>query len=232
MSEKSNVVTVKKVDVVAMTNACVGNANGVRKAANNAGKAWGVSVLWLNAKKDFATFDATKDVSEIAEDVRKVFKDEFIMDWGIAVDNGDKEELTSDTLGKNARTGKMMEVLDKNGEIKWSSWEETKLAVSYCGDIAKVIDAGLTSELLVSARSVMGRSEILAKCKVKESAVDTIKRSSEMIENKATELTNATDIATALAAAEAAVKAIKDIAEGKADAVETAVADDAIADAA
>ena len=130
VAKKSTVVSVKEVSIKAMTDACTGNASGARRANNNAGKAWGVTALWLNEKSTLSAFDATKDVKDIAEDVRKVFKDEFLTDWAEAVEEGVKEELTDDSIGKNARTGKMMEILDGNGEIKWSSWEETKLSIS------------------------------------------------------------------------------------------------------
>ena len=157
--------------------------------------------------------------------MREAFANAFLTEWDEAVTEGHKEELTPEAVGKNARTGKLMEILDSDGIPKFSSWEETQLSIQYCSNIATVVKAGLIDELIIDKAKgkVLGKSDILAKAKATESPLKTIQRSCEMVENKATAVA-ATDLEAAINAAKAALKALQDIKAGK------AVATDAEAD--
>ena len=179
--KKPTVITVKEATLVAMTQACSGNAQSARRVANTSGKAWGTTVLWLNEKKDLKSFDATKDVKDIAKDLRESFANAFLVEWDDAVTEGHKEELTPESVGKNARTGKLMVILDKDVQPKWSSWEETKLPIAYCGDIARIIKAGIVDEVLPGGNKVMGRTDALQRAKTPESPLETIERSAKLI---------------------------------------------------
>ena len=218
MADKIETIIVKgTVGIVGMTGACSGNSSANVKAGRTAGQAWGQTVLWMNSRKALDTFDRNKEVKDIAEDLRKEYKLNFLIDWDDAVTEGDKEELTPELQGKNYRTGKMVPILDSNGEPKWSSWDETKLSIQYLGDIAHVVKAGMTKELIVDEKrkKVVGKNSILKLAKGQEDPLKTIQRSCDMVEKKATAVKDA-DLASALAAAQAALKAIQDVMDAKA----------------
>lgn len=164
-------VFVKAEDVFTTMTDGAGNASAFAiKGANASGRAWGATVLYLGAKKDFASYDKTAEVKDIATALRDAYKKDFVADWNKAVAAGKKdEELDKTTSGKNARTGESMKVMNGKGEIKWSSWSETRLGINYCGEIAKAIKAGLAEKLIVKAdtaasfRSIMDEVKEIAK---------------------------------------------------------------------
>ncbi len=159
--KKAQVIKVKEVSLSTLTELSSSNATAGRKSANTGASAWAQCCLWLNEVSPLSDFDNDKDVKDIASDVRDAFKNGFI-----------------------ARTGKMMDVVDaKTSQPKWSSWDQTRLAISYCGDIAVVIKNNLVDDLLVSDKSVLAKSDIL-KRKAKQPAIETIKASAVMIGKK------------------------------------------------
>lgn len=215
MSKVETVVVKGNVGIVGMTQACSGNAGANQKAHKSAGQAWGQTVLWVNEKQDLGSFDSTKEQKEIAEDVRKAYKSAFLSDWQDAADDGEKEELTDETIGKNYRTGKMVSVL-KDGEPIWSSWCETKLSIQYCGDLATIIKGEKVPDLLVDVKrkKVMAKNAALKLAKVPETPLKTIVRSAEMIETKATEVA-AKDLTEAINEVAKALKSLQDIKDAK-----------------
>lgn len=180
MAKASEIVKVKADDIntESMALAAKGNATAGRKSTSTGANCWAITALWLNQQKPLGDYDASKDVKDIAKDIRETFKSAF------------QEEHDIPEGGRNARTGKMMDSLidAKTGELKWSSWEETKLPIQYCTDIAQVVKAGLVDELLVSETSVRGKSYILKDAKGAEPAMKTIQRSLELIDKKYKEL--------------------------------------------
>jgi len=104
------------------------------------------------------------------------------------------------------------DLLDKDGQPKWSSWEETKLPIAYCGDIARIIKAGIVDEVLPGGNKVMGRTDALQRAKTPESPLETIERSAKLIGDKAKEL-GSSDIETAKAFVANAMKALAELNE-------------------
>lgn len=182
-AKKLNYVSVAEVSIENLVDASKGTMVGQRKASAQSGKCWAQTTLWLNDHKPLETYDADADVKDIAESIRQTFKDNFLVERTDVYG-----EITEETEGRNARTGKMIEILDKNGDPKWSSWEETKLPIGYCGDLAQVVKAGLVSELIVSDKKVMARVDILNKAKVPETPLASILRACDLIAKKGPEV--------------------------------------------
>ena len=193
MSKSNKVVfsTVAEVSVEKLIEASKGHSAGQRKMRNNEGRAWSQTLLWLHGLKPLDSFDDTQEVKDIAEDIRDEFKSNFLVERDEAIG-----ELDSESEGRNARTGKMVPILDAKGEPKWSSWEETKLPIAYCTDMARIVKAGIVADVIPSANKVMGRTDALKLAKTPETPLETIKRSVELIENKLKEIAD-TDAQTA-----------------------------------
>ena len=178
--------TASDVSVVKLVEAAKGGVAGQRKMRNNEGKCWTQTVLWLHGLCPLDSFDDTQEIKAIAEDVRDAFKSNFLIERDSEIG-----EIDEETEGRNARTGENVKVLDAKGEPKWSSWEETKTPIGYCGDLARVIKAGKVSDLIPKANRVMGRSDILKQCKAPETPLETIMRSLDMADKKFEECSDA-----------------------------------------
>lgn len=78
-------------------------------------------------------------------------------------------EIPANGKGVCRKSGKLIDLYNKDNEVKWASWRRTRKFTTYPGDLAKVIKAGLTDELM-SEGCVIGRSDILKKVKEVENA--------------------------------------------------------------
>jgi hypothetical protein len=74
------------------------------------------------------------------------------------------------------REGKTIALFNKYGDIKWSSWDETRRIFAYLGDIAKVITYGQESLLYPEERKVAARCDILKLCQVELTNAENIRR--------------------------------------------------------
>ena len=189
--KKAVVIKVREVSVGNMTDAAKGNATGQRKVKSSGNSCWAQTVLWMHGVQDLATYTTGKDVKDIAEAMRVEFKNAFLAEY---------EELPEQ--GRNARTGKIIDVQDGKGEIKWSSWEETKAPISYIGDLALIAKKGLVSELVVGELSVLGRTDILKRCKDAETPMSACERGLKIVTENY-EGVNLTDLEATVASLEA-----------------------------
>ena len=194
--KKASIIRVSEVSLENMTNAASGNAVGQRKVKKSGATCWAQTALWLNLQNPLESFDRSLDIKDIAENVREAFKEAFIAEADIP------------EVGRNARTGKTMDVCDKEGIPKWSSWEETRAPISYCGDIATIIKANLVTDFIVSEKSVMAKADILAMAKVAEPAFETIKRSITLISAKVPAV-NSADLITTIELLESLLGEVK-----------------------
>ena len=169
---KATIIRVSEVSLENMTQSAKSNSVATRKVKKSGATCWAQTALWLNSVSPLEKHDVGT-VEEIAESLRAAFKKAFL------------EEADIPEEGKNARNGETMDIIDpKTGEPKWSSWEETRNPISYCGEFAQIIKAGLIDTFIVSEKSCMAKGDIMAMAKVGETPLATIERCLKLIDDK------------------------------------------------
>ena len=194
MSEKTPSYTVvRELSIENLTESAKGNSQANIRVKRTGSTCWAQTVLFINEAKPLADFDETQDAKELAEELRDTFKTAFMDEY-----EGDYDE------GKNARTGKTMNITDAKGEVKWSSWEMTRLPISYATDLAQVLAKGLLDDLIDTSGKhvkVLDKADAMRACKDAESPMATIEKALALVETKYAEVTD-TEQATAMAMVE------------------------------
>lgn len=191
MSESTpKTIKVREASVTSMIKANGANSGAKRKFDKTGQTCWAQTVLFLHKAKPFGKYDTTLDEDVIKEQVRDVFKAAFL-------DAAEVGEIEIPEKGVNARNGNTMDVTDKDGMPKWSSWDGTRNSISICGEIGRLIKVGVAEQLIISENEVLAKGDA-NKLKPGEAPLDTIERSIVLIKQKFGEL-EGDDVALALA---------------------------------
>lgn len=172
-TKKPTFITVSAFDANSIVDSSSASSAGMRRAKSNGDKCWAQTCLFLRAAGAFESLDTAGDVKDIAEKIRETFKESFL-------DN--IEDLPEQ--GRNARTGKTIDIADGKGDLKWSSWEGTRNSISYCGDLATVAKANLLDDLFKGEKQVMAKGDILGRAKGSETPLKACNRGLDLVESK------------------------------------------------
>lgn len=165
-NNKMKYEVVKEINITDAMKASGKSASAERSLAKQNGSVWAQTVCTVLDKLDMAviTKDTSKDgIDVITKQVKK------ILEKAITVSTVIPE------TGKN-RQGKDIQLTNKDGSVKWMSWDQTFRIFAYAGDIAKVLAHDLQDELQPEELKVAARCDILKKCKVEKSALEHIQR--------------------------------------------------------
>jgi hypothetical protein len=153
----------------------------------NAGLVWGHTVCTVMERIDTSAFqrDTSKEgIAAIGDFIKAVVSSHILA------------TQTIPEKGKN-RQGKEFNVSEKDGTIKWGSWDQTRRIWAYIGDISKIIAYGLESELYPTALTVGSRGTLLAKCKTPEGHMAAIERLSGQLQDNLDMVADSKEVHTA-----------------------------------
>ncbi len=145
--------------------------NAENNLANNQGKLWGNLLGSLESTLDWTSLENMNngDDVEAQKAIRKAIQDHLkqriLKEEGVSLMKGEK------------------------GNVLWSKDPKTAPIMKYTSDIAKIVTAGMSSELLPGDGTVAARCDILKACKAEKSALELIKLAMAAIDNAMTKAT-------------------------------------------